>query len=126
MLAETDSGYHVAHRSVFDKVDSIDFAYFPRQKFLLEQLKDKEDLDKLLRFSQGYYTIQKYQDALLFNDLRFGQIAGWEDPNALFAFHYDLYHPDANLFVVQQGRFSNWDKETIKALLIELPEKPMK
>ncbi|CAN5218169.1 hypothetical protein BH09BAC3_BH09BAC3_26400 [soil metagenome] len=117
IAAETDSGYHVAHRSVFDLDDSIEFVYFPRQEFLLKDLKDKEDFNKLLRFSKGYYTIQKYQDALLFNDLRFGQIAGWSEPNALFAFHYDLYHPDANLFVVQQGRFSNWNRETVEVLI---------
>jgi len=117
IAVEADSGYYIAHRSVLDKDDSIDFNYFPRQVSLLKELKDKEDLNKLVRFSQGYYTIQKYHDGLLFNDLRFGQIAGWSDPYALFAFHYDLYHPDANLFVVQQGRFSNWDKETVSDLL---------
>ena len=117
IAAEADSGYYVAYRSVFDLNDSIEFVYFPRQEYLLNELKDKEDLNKLLRFSQGYYTVQKYQDALLFNDLRFGQIAGWSDPNALFAFHYDLYHPDANLFVVQQGRFSNWNRETVEILI---------
>ncbi len=117
VAAETDSGYQVAHRSVFDKDDSIEFTYFPRNAYLLNTLKNKEDVKKLERFSQGYYTIEVWEEALLFNDLRFGQIAGWTDPYAKFAFHYDLYHPDANLFVVQQGRFSNWNSETVKLLI---------
>lgn len=117
IIAETDSGFHVGYRSVFDGVDSINFTYFPRQTSLLTRLDDKEDLQKLKRFSQGYYTIEQRDDALLFNDLRFGQIAGWSDPRAMFAFHYDLLHPDANLFVVQQGRFSNWNRKTVRILI---------
>ncbi len=117
IIAETDSGYHVGYRSVFDGVDSINFTYFPQQTSLLTRLDDKEDLQKLKRFSQGYYTIEQREDALLFNDLRFGQIAGWSDPRAMFAFHYDLLHPDANLFVVQQGRFSNWNRKTVRILI---------
>ena len=31
-----------------------------------------EDLLKLIRFSKQYYTVEKYSDSLVFNDLRFG------------------------------------------------------
>jgi inner membrane protein len=117
VAAEGDSGYYVAHRSVFDGDDPIDFTFFPRKANLLDKLKEKEDLQKLIRFSQGLYTIDVSGDALQFNDLRFGQIAGWADPHAKFAFHYDLLHPDANLFVVQQGRFSNWNEETVRVMV---------
>lgn len=117
IIAETDSGYHVGYRSVFDSVDSINFTFFPQQASLLNSLDDKEDLQKLKRFSKGYFTIERRDDALLFNDLRFGQIAGWSDPRAMFAFHYDLLHPDANLFVVQQGRFLNWNRKTVRVLI---------
>ncbi len=126
IAAEVDSGYYVGHRSVFDNTDPIELTYFPRNISFLNELKDKEDLQKLLRFSQGFYTIEKKDDALLFNDLRFGQIAGWSDPNAMFVFHYDLFHPDANMFVVQQGRFSNWNDETITVLLQRIAGKKNK
>ncbi len=116
VAAETDSGYHVSYRSVFDGSDSIGFAYFLRNPALADQLQDKEDLKKLIRFSQGFYTMERWNQDLIFNDLRFGQIAGWVDPHARFAFHYDLLHPDANMFVVQQGRFSNWDSGTVRIL----------
>ncbi|NOT76315.1 MAG: metal-dependent hydrolase [Cyclobacteriaceae bacterium] len=117
IAAEVPTGYYIGYQSVFDQNDSIDLVFFPKQESLLNELKDKEDLNKLIRFSQGYYTVEKRGDGLLFNDLRFGQIAGWSDPHAMFAFHYDLYHPDANLFVVQQGRFSNWNRGTVEILI---------
>ena len=117
ILVETDSGYHVGYRSVFDRKDSIDFTFFPRQISLVNRLNEKEDFQKLKRFSQGYFTLEQSHGELLFNDLRFGQIAGWNNARAPFAFHYDLVHPEANMFVVQQGRFSNWNKNTVRSLL---------
>jgi inner membrane protein len=117
LVAETEEGYQVGYKTVLDNSDSTSFTYFPRQAALLDTLDNREDLDKLLRFSQGWYTVQRQGDAILFNDLRFGQIAGWSNPHAMFAFHYDLIHPDANLFVVQQGRFSSWNRETVRDLL---------
>ncbi|HWA34383.1 MAG TPA: metal-dependent hydrolase [Cyclobacteriaceae bacterium] len=117
VAAETDSGYHVSYRSLFDGRDSIGFVYFLKNRSLANQLTDRKDLEKLIRFSQGYYTMERWGEDLIFNDLRFGQIAGWVDPHARFAFHYDLLHPDANMFVVQQGRFANWNRGTVQILL---------
>jgi inner membrane protein len=89
--------------------------YFPRNSFLLDSLLLKKNVQQLIRFSQQYYTVEKKQDTLLFNDLRFGQIVGWQDPNEQFAFYYYL-HPDIdNTLVVQRGRFAKWNKESLQA-----------
>lgn len=119
VAAETDSGYYVNYRSVFDGADSVGFVYFLKEDHLSRQLGGTEriDYEKLIRFSQGFYTLEKWDDALMFNDLRFGQMAGWVDPHARFSFHYDLRHPDANLFVVQQGRFANWNWNTVVVMM---------
>ena len=65
---------------------------------------------ELKTFSQGFYTVEHWGDTLVFNDLRFGQINGWEDPKSRFAFHYYLSHPNDNDLIVQRGRFEkfNW------------------
>ncbi len=117
VIAETDSDFQVGYRSVFDGNHSIEFTCFPKQDSLLKPLGQSKDVEKLKRFSQGYYTVEWKENTLLFNDLRFGQIAGWSNPRAPFAFHYDLLHPEVNLFVVQQGRFSNWNRESVNALI---------
>ena len=81
---------------------------------MLRGLEGRKDVKNLVRFSQGYYTVERWNDTLVFNDLRFGQMAGWQDPGARFAFHYFLSHPDQNRLVVQRGRFANWDRQTLK------------
>jgi inner membrane protein len=52
----------------------------------------------------------------MFNDLRFGQIIGWQNPKEDFAFHYYL-HPDIdNTLVVQRGRFAKWNVQVVETL----------
>jgi inner membrane protein len=117
VVAETDSGFQVGYRSVADKTPAIKFEYFPRNKQLADSFQLTKDFVNLVRFSQGYYTIEKWHDTLVFNDLRFGQMIGWKDPRAKFAFHYFLQYPDKNDLVVQKGRFANWDREAVVSLL---------
>lgn len=83
---------------------------------LLKPVAEHEDLQKLIRFSQQFYTVEKYSDTLVFNDLRFGQIIGWQNPKEKFVFHYYLQHPDDNKLVIQRGRLAKWDWEVVKAL----------
>jgi inner membrane protein len=117
VVAESDSGFHVGHRSILDKKPDMDLEYFPRNTHLADSFQYNKDLHNLIRFSQGYYTIEKWNDTIVFNDLRFGQMIGWKDPKARFAFHYFLKYPDENDIVVQRGRFANWDREAVRTLL---------
>jgi inner membrane protein len=114
IVSGDDSGYYVAFRSMFDTKKEIQVQYFPRNDSLLSSVSDHEDLQKLIRFSQQFYTLEKWNDTLVFNDLRFGQIIGWQNPQEKFVFHYYLQHPDDNKLVVQRGRFAKWDKQVVK------------
>ncbi|MFM7839261.1 MAG: metal-dependent hydrolase, partial [Chitinophagaceae bacterium] len=116
VVAGTDQGYYVGFRSLFDRKQDVELNYFPRNDSLLAPVADHEDLQHLIRFSQGFYTVEKYRDTLLFNDLRFGQILGWQDPRQQFVFHYYLQHPDDNRLVVQRGRFIGWNWTVVKNL----------
>ena len=116
VVAGNDSGYYVGFRSLFDSKREMNFQYFPRNDSLLKPIADHEDVQKLIRFSQQFYTVEKFKDTLVFNDLRFGQIIGWKEPREHFVFHYFLQHPDDNTLVVQRGRFAKWDWNVAKAL----------
>ena len=118
IVVKDDTGYYIGYSSVLDKKDKIDFHYFPKADSLLAPVKDHEEVQHLLRFSQGYYTVEKWKNTIVFNDLRFGQIIGWHDPKENFVFHYFLQHPDNdNKLVVQRGRFAKWNWQTTKSLL---------
>jgi inner membrane protein len=117
VVAGNDSGYHVGFRSLFDSRREMHFEYFPRNDSLLAPVADHEDLQKLIRFSRDFYTVEQWNDTLVFNDLRFGQIIGWQYPRERFVFHYFLQHPEDNTLVVQRGRFKGWNRDVFYGLL---------
>ncbi|MCB0687856.1 MAG: metal-dependent hydrolase [Saprospiraceae bacterium] len=120
IVAGDQNGYHVGFRSLFDKEKYIDFQYFPRNDHLLDSLRDHVEVQKLIRFSQDYYSVEQWHDTLVFNDLRFGQMLGWEQPRGRFVFHYFLNHPDDNTLVVQRGRFKGWNYDVVKGLITRI------
>jgi inner membrane protein len=117
VVAGDKQGYHVGYRSVFESKKEMTFEYFPRNDSLLQPYIQQENVQQLIRFSQQFYTVDKRNDTLLFNDLRFGQVIGWQNPREKFAFHYFLQYPEQNKLVVQRGRFQGWNSQTVEALI---------
>jgi inner membrane protein len=117
IVAGNDKGYYVGFRSILDSRKEIVFQYFSRNDSLLKPVNDHEDVQNLIRFSQQFYIVEKWNDTLVFNDLRFGQIIGWENPREKFVFHYFLQHPKDNALVVQRGRFTGWNYKTLLSLI---------
>jgi inner membrane protein len=109
VVAGDDNGYNVGYYALTDRDKSIRFQYFPRNDSLLDPVRGQESVRKLVRFSQQFYTAEKWSDTLVFNDLRFGQIIGWQNPRERFVFHYFVEQPENNDLVVQRGRFAKWD-----------------
>lgn len=113
IVGEADSGYFVGYRSLFDKGDTISYRYVPRNRQLITDYvygysTNGGEIDRLKRFSQGYWAMNMWHDTLVFNDLRFGeQTAGLASTR--FSFYY-YFHPGANNdVIIQRGRFAGWD-----------------
>lgn len=113
-VAATDSGYEVGYFSLLDKHNKINFHYIKANHQLYNEVYDHESLQKLIRFSKGFYFIQHRNDSLIFNDLRFGQILGWRYPNNDFVFHYSLEHDVNNKLIIQKGRMMNWNEDEFR------------
>jgi inner membrane protein len=114
--AGNDSDYYVGYHSVFAKAKNLSLQKFSRNTSFIDSMQNRKDVRQLIRFSQDFYTIEKKQDTLIFNDLRFGQIIGWQNPHEEFAFHYYLHPNIDNTLVVQRGRFAKWNWQVIKSL----------
>ncbi len=120
VVAGNENGFYVGYKSIFDTKKTIDFTYFPRNNNYLEKIENKENIYKLIRFSQNFYTIEKWNDTIVFNDLRFGQIKGWENPKGKFVFYYFLEEQYENTLVVQRGRFEGWNQKTFASFFERL------
>lgn len=117
VVVNDGNGYYVSYGSVFDQNRQMEFTWVPRQDSLLDLVENKEEVRDLQVFANGYYTVERRNDTLIFNVLRFGQIAGWDNPHAKFAFYYYCDRPGANNMVVQRGRFEAWDWNTTKSFI---------
>jgi inner membrane protein len=117
IVAKSDSGYYTGYRSIWDKNPVTLLRYVNRNASLLQESTNDKDEDRLLRFAQGYYTMEKRHDTLTFNILRFGEITGWMTRNPKFACYYYLQYPEANKLMVQRGRFENWNKDVFSAFM---------
>ena len=117
VAAGNDSGFYTGYRSVFDTQQKMDFHFTPKNDSLKVLVKETEQINKLIRFSQQFYTLEKRKDSLILYDLRFGQIIGWQDKTEQYAFYYYLQPDVDNTLVVQRGRFAKWDKKSFRSLL---------
>lgn len=117
VVSGDDNGFYTGYRSVFDNSDSIKFEYFPRNDALLKNMESNKDVALLKQFAHNFYTVEKVQDTILFNDLRFGQEVGWENSRGRFAFHYILQPPADNALVVQRGRFAGWSWNSFAVMI---------
>lgn len=115
VVAESDSGFHIGYSSVFDRDTSIPFDFYPQNNHLLTGIINQHEVDQLKLFSQGFYTIEKVEDIIVLNDLRFGQIGGWHTHHAPFVFYFYLDKPDMNTLVIQRGRFVGWNEEMLNS-----------
>lgn len=111
VVVEADKGYYIGYRSVFDTTPSIPYHYFLKNDSLIDQIAEEQDTKALVHLARGFYTIEQDSGTLVFNNLRFGQVNGWANPQEKFVFRYYLEKPNS-LFTVQQGRFSGWSRKT--------------
>ncbi len=87
-VAETKNGFYTGHYSHFDKDKSIDFVFSPKNHHLLHHLQEYENVQQIIRFTKGFYTVEETDAGFIINDLRFGQLTNWETGDGDFVFRY--------------------------------------
>ncbi|MDX6747226.1 metal-dependent hydrolase [Polaribacter sp. PL03] len=84
----TENAYLIGHSSFFDK-NPIVFSSYPKNHYLLGDLANHDKTKRMIAISKGWYTINKENNILYFNDLRFGLLS--MKPNAdNFVFKYKI------------------------------------
>ncbi len=83
-------GTWIGYYSLFDKTKKIDFFRVLRNDSLLIPYEKDEMTRNLKQLSKGNFVITKDDSNLFFNDIRFGQVSGWDNANNPFALSYNL------------------------------------
>ncbi|MFB6099609.1 MAG: metal-dependent hydrolase [Salinibacter sp.] len=73
-IAATPTGFYVGYYSLLDPDRSIDFRFVPKRHDLLGDATDHSIVQRLRRFSRGYFVVRRGDDGgLKILDLRFGR-----------------------------------------------------
>jgi inner membrane protein len=84
----TENSYLIGYASFLDK-NPIQFSEYPKNHGLLGDLAKHPKMKRMIAISKGWYTIDKKDGQLYFNDLRFGALS--TQPNASnFVFKYKI------------------------------------
>ncbi|MGZ4043681.1 MAG: metal-dependent hydrolase [Bacteroidia bacterium] len=117
IITRQEDQYHVGYYSVFDKKGPIRYEMVKRNDSLLIPYKDSEEIKKLLRFSKGFYSIHREDTAIIFSDMRFGQLGGWTASNTPFVFNFNIEKTVDNRVALQQGRFKSFQPDVLSQLV---------
>jgi len=116
-IAKNDSGYWIGYYSLLDRREEVNYFFIKRNDSLISNEINTPKLQKLIRFSQGYYCITHEDSVNYFHDLRFGQTGSWDDADAKFSFSYRLgENKDGGMFL-QKGRLQGPLGKTFSNLL---------
>ena len=116
IIAEDENGFYTGYHSVFDQSDKISFSYLPAQHSLADTLKNNSSLQRLIQFSDGYYTLTTDSAGnILFNDLRFG-FSDFKQPENNVLFSYCL-SKQGEVFSLQKGRMKAINAKSFHQLI---------
>jgi inner membrane protein len=111
---DTEDAYLIGYYSLFDTNRPISFLRVPKNHDLLGDLKNDPLIHRLIKLSKGWYTIEKKEEKLYFNDLRFG-LMGISPDERRFVFSYELIN-DNGLRAVETPKNTSEVKLQLKAL----------
>ena len=83
-------GALIGYYSIFDKIKKIDYHRLERNDSLLIPFEKEESVKNLKQLSKENYIITKEDSIVYFNDIRFGQVSGWNNADGPFAFKFNL------------------------------------
>ncbi len=119
-VAKDKESYHVAYYSIFDSKKDLDFYSGLRNDSLLDPYRSSSEVQKLIRFSKGFYAIHPLDGSIGFGDMRFGQLEGWKKRDAQFLFKYEIKKGETDVLAIQQARFEGFPDGIFKNLYFRI------
>jgi inner membrane protein len=102
--AADNTGYWFGYYSLFDKSD-INYYHVNKKDDLLKPYENENEVKLLKQFSKGYYCASFHDSAVYFNDIRFGQMGGWDAPDSTFVFSFKLNKNSDNRNALSRTKF---------------------
>lgn len=113
---ETEHSFLIGYYSLLDADKEIEWRTFDKNHHLLGAYQNDNMIQRLSKLSHNWYTIEKRNGKLFFNDLRFG-LMGIDPAESRFVFAYELTIVDGKLMAKETEKNTAEAKPLLKALL---------
>lgn len=121
--APDETGYWFGYYSVFDKTNDINYYHVNKNDSLLIPYSNNASVKLLKQFSKGYYCMTKTDSAIYFNDIRFGQAGGWNQPDSSFVFSFAINENADNGDALNRRKFKTSIPEAFASLVSRIKGK---
>lgn len=98
---KTENEFYIGYYSLLDRDNNFELNKFEKNQKLLGKMESEDIVKRLIKLSEGNYTILKRGDKVVFNDLRFGQ-NGLISKDKEFVFSYELFYDEQNQLQAQE------------------------
>ncbi len=110
-------GYWFGYYSIFDRTNDIKYYHVNRNENLLSPFVNDPSVKILKQFSKGYYCMTTHENNVFFNDIRFGQIGGWDQPDSSFVFSFKLNNNADNSMALNRSKFKVSYSDALSSLV---------
>lgn len=100
-----NTGTYIGYYSIFDRTKNIDYYHIERKEALLKPYEKDESIKLLKQFSKGNYVMVQHDSSIFFDDIRFGQMGGWNGPDSTFVFSFKINKNSENGAALNRSRF---------------------
>ena len=112
VIVKSEDRFYVGYYSVLERSDTLELLTLERDAFLLSNLLPDESVERLIKFSKGFYLLEKTKQGIIFNDLRFSTISGWFNINDEYVFSFVLKKEGENVVVKRKEPERNIEKSS--------------
>lgn len=103
---KTADGYYTGFYSFFDADTQVEFVFEPGQEALLTPYVNYPEVRTLLQVTKGFYTMERTENGVQMNDLRFGKFNGWQgEEKGEYVFKYTLEPQEAGPPIITQVNY---------------------
>jgi len=117
VVVQDGDEFKVGYASILDTKPNITFKAIPSQHHLLPAEGQSEEVDILRKFSKGYFVVEKREEELILNDLRFGTTRGWIDTSGAYIFSFVIKAENGVISVYRSPTEMRLSKADLNALM---------
>lgn len=99
---ELENSFLITYYSIFDANQDLKYFEFQKNEELLNPYRNDPKVEKLIQLTKGFYTIEKTEEGIEMNDLRFGLTEGFDNGKGSFVFTYLISKKNGVLSVEQK------------------------